>query len=454
MSGYDEHQRLRTKAVRLLSKKNYPAAIALLYEGSMKMLQAGEQGSGCDLAIYMIDVYGQAGVELDKTSRDRIFQILKLAKADFWRKKLTDAAVKWSTKASGADGDPALRYEVAKLLWKEGSYLQAEPHFHASIPAPSDDNVASDSTELQEAPANLGSMMVDWLEVHATKSVELRSHGKSGEDKDGPDAAAIQRIEAGRFALRGLFLLLIAGKVPAAHSYLKSFISKLVAHPACKTLPLPMEPNPRTFSPPAGVNAPPARQITPSGEQSDYVQPLWLTANADINFAQMCLGLVDCAWRVKGEAKGLSQSERGAARAPDALRNAWIALARQYVKQGVAGSVDDVVGEGINTLSGLFFDLQPPRAQGNMLADMMSSLFGGSSSSPAAAAPKGAKWVTYKRYSEPVILTEEEDEERTEAETDSLAQPKGQSQAQGSKGATASGGASAPVAPPVEEDLD
>ena len=75
------------------------------------------------------------------------------------------------------------------------------------------------------------------------------------------------------------------------------------------------------------------------------MQPLWITANADINFAQMCLGLVDCSWRIKGEAEGLSKSERGAAPAPEALRNAWIALARQFVKEGLAGNVDQIVGE-------------------------------------------------------------------------------------------------------------
>ena len=60
MSGYDEHQRLRTKAVRLLAKKNYPAAITLLHDGSVRMLEAKEQGSGCDLGIYMIDVYKES----------------------------------------------------------------------------------------------------------------------------------------------------------------------------------------------------------------------------------------------------------------------------------------------------------------------------------------------------------------------------------------------------------
>ena len=82
MSGYDEHQRLRTKAVRLLSKKNYPAAITLLHEGSIKMLKASEQGSGCDLAIYLVDVYGQAGVKPDAEPRGEPSLISNLRQLD------------------------------------------------------------------------------------------------------------------------------------------------------------------------------------------------------------------------------------------------------------------------------------------------------------------------------------------------------------------------------------
>ncbi len=75
MSGYDEHQRLRTKAVRLLSKKNHEAAATLLHDGSVKMLEAGEQGSGCDLGIYMVDVFTQAGKKPDQQTRGELLSL-------------------------------------------------------------------------------------------------------------------------------------------------------------------------------------------------------------------------------------------------------------------------------------------------------------------------------------------------------------------------------------------
>ena len=67
--GYELHQKLRTKTVRLLRKKKYDEAITALYDGSLKLLDSHEQGSGADLALYLIDVYEQAGIKVDDTSR-------------------------------------------------------------------------------------------------------------------------------------------------------------------------------------------------------------------------------------------------------------------------------------------------------------------------------------------------------------------------------------------------
>ncbi len=77
-----------------------------------------------------------------------------------------------------------------------------------------------------------------------------------------------------------------------------------------------------------------------------------------------------------------------------------------------------------------------------MLADMMSSLFGGPAaggSTPAVQAPKGAKWTPFRQPPQPAVLEEGEDEEEEQA----AQQP-------------ASGGsaAAAAPAPPMEEDLD
>ncbi len=250
---------------------------------------------------------------------------------------------RWLSTTAGEAGDPVLRLEMGRIFAKEGSFFQSEPHFHAAIVPPTVS--AEQPAEASDAAKDLGAMMADWLEQYASGSAAQHKEKAKGKDKATPEADVIQRVEAGRFALRGLLLLLIAGKVPAAHAFLKSFIQRIIARPACKNLPLPTGDNPKSFSAPAGISAP-ARKVAPPGESaSSYTQPLWITANADINFAQMCLGLVDCAWRTKGEADGLARSERGAAPVPEALRNAWIAMIRQYMKEGVAGNVDQIVAE-------------------------------------------------------------------------------------------------------------
>lgn len=93
-AGYDLHQKLRTKAVRLLKKKDYTQAIQVLYDGSKQLLEQKEQGSGCDLACYMLTVYTQSEVKVNDESRKRVQDLLELAQPDFWRKKVLDQAVK------------------------------------------------------------------------------------------------------------------------------------------------------------------------------------------------------------------------------------------------------------------------------------------------------------------------------------------------------------------------
>lgn len=117
--GYELHQKLRTKTVRQLKKKDYDGAITSLYEGSRQLLESKEQGSGCDLACYLVDVYTQASKPSTQENRQRIVTLIELAKPDFWRKKVIDAAVKWSTAVTNTPaGDGFLRLSIADILSK------------------------------------------------------------------------------------------------------------------------------------------------------------------------------------------------------------------------------------------------------------------------------------------------------------------------------------------------
>ena len=67
--GYELHQKLRTKTVRLLRKDKFDEAIALLYDGSVQLLDMKEEGSGSDMAEYLLDVYMKAGIPINNQSR-------------------------------------------------------------------------------------------------------------------------------------------------------------------------------------------------------------------------------------------------------------------------------------------------------------------------------------------------------------------------------------------------
>lgn len=194
MSAYDTHQRLRTKAIRQLRKKAYDDAIKTVADGAVSMLQQKEQGSGCDLGVYLVDIYDQSGKPCDATARQHIVDVLALAQNDFWRKKVIDAAVKWSVKVTrNPAGDPYLRLSIADILTKEGSYYLAEPHYIAAcIPPP-----ATSSSDVPEhAPKAFALMIVEWLSAFAKEAAQ-----QPGEKRE---AEVLERIEAGRWALRGL----------------------------------------------------------------------------------------------------------------------------------------------------------------------------------------------------------------------------------------------------------
>lgn len=156
------------------------------------------------------------------------------------------------------------------------------------------------------------------------------------------------------------FHSLLSLKSPqAAKGFAGIFISRLASKHASSLL-LPVEPNPRPYTAPAGAESAPA---PPSGIQ------LYVTANPDLNFAQMALAL---------SLHGKSIKSSGS-RVPEGLRNAWIALVRQYEREGGPEGLlhEQAVGEAIPTISADYFDMQGQRPQGNFMQDMLSSLMGG-----------------------------------------------------------------------------
>ena len=68
---YEAHQQLRVVASRYVKQENWVAAIDILYGGALALLKAGQGGSGGDLCLFMVDVYGKGAVDVGPESKGK-----------------------------------------------------------------------------------------------------------------------------------------------------------------------------------------------------------------------------------------------------------------------------------------------------------------------------------------------------------------------------------------------
>ena len=79
---YEAQQQTRVVAARHVKAQNWDAAVSILYEVAQSLLKAGQGGSGGDLSILLVDVYKQAAVKPDPTSKGRLLACLRLFDSD------------------------------------------------------------------------------------------------------------------------------------------------------------------------------------------------------------------------------------------------------------------------------------------------------------------------------------------------------------------------------------
>lgn len=66
---YEAHQKARTFASRYSKAGQYDTAIDVLFQSARELLKAGQQGSGTDLALFLLDVYESKGESVSDDSR-------------------------------------------------------------------------------------------------------------------------------------------------------------------------------------------------------------------------------------------------------------------------------------------------------------------------------------------------------------------------------------------------
>ncbi|KAJ7056739.1 hypothetical protein C8F01DRAFT_1257396 [Mycena amicta] len=186
---YEAHQKARTFASRYVKSGQHDVAIDVLFQSARELFKVGQSGSGVDLTGFLLEVYETKGQVVSDESRGRLTQLIALAGSDgAWRKTIIDKSLAWST-MNGAipAGDAELHHYVGELLYKEGSFEAAEPHFLASS--------KRDSARL------LAEMFLQW------SAADPKSHGA--------------------FALRGILPYLLNGNILGARTFITHFVASL-----------------------------------------------------------------------------------------------------------------------------------------------------------------------------------------------------------------------------------
>ncbi|KIR30835.1 cytoplasmic protein [Cryptococcus deuterogattii LA55] len=320
---YSAHQKALTTTARLLhaSPPEYGLAIEILFAVAKELLKTGEAGSGSELGVRMLTVMGEAGIEVNESSRANVTQLLALTPATGpWRKKLVDSAVKW-TQAHGECpcGDPHLQQYIGEMYYREGQYFLAEQHLLAS--------------GKRDASIVLADMMFD---------LNLLFPNRCGKGA----------LDPGPFALRGILppLLHSPPSIVPAFTFLTTFLAHLT-------------------SPSSVFHASLASSI-PS--QTSFSLPeIIVTASQSLNFAQLALVTIQHA-----PAKGVSGVHAGGT--DGGIAREWKALCARYSKTSPVVAQPEVQ-EALSQIATEVFLIPRPRSSSNndLLQNLMGSLFGG-----------------------------------------------------------------------------
>ncbi|KAK7690948.1 hypothetical protein QCA50_006051 [Cerrena zonata] len=265
---YEAHQKARTFAARYNKSHQYDTAIDVLFQSARELLKSGQQGSGTDLAGFLLDVYENKGETVNDESRGRLTQLIALTgSSGAWRKTIIDKSVAWSSKhGSYPSGDPDLQHYIGELLYKEGAFKQAEIHLLAA--------------GKRDSGRILADMFVEWSAEGGTP---------------------------GAYALRGVLPYLQNGNILAARTFLNQFVTQATSK------------NPSLIS---SVQSTPIPVGKPQGDRTDEII---LTTDSVLNWAQLAVRTCQRAQGDKNKAMreawvrlcGTYQSKGGLLAKPD-----------------------------------------------------------------------------------------------------------------------------------------
>ncbi|BGP17964.1 hypothetical protein JCM10213_003970 [Rhodosporidiobolus nylandii] len=336
---YSAHQKARTTATRLLAppRRNAPPpgsqlpydkkaqeAAELLWDSARKLLEQGQQGSGVDLGVMLVeDVWTARNVGCGKEERAKIIQLIALTgPSGAWRKTLTDAVFSWTAKTgSGPAGDAEIHQYLGETLLKEQDYHQASLHLLVCPTA--------------DAAQTLANVLFEWSKLDPEKEAAV-----------------------GRYAARGTLSYLESSFILAARTFLSHFLAlSLAAYPSLRVAAFPYPPPTSALA--KSPSAPPADELV-------------VTKLASLNFLQLAVRAVQAG---VGEAVEKTKVGNEMRVQRGAGTKIWQSMAGRYERQ-VPWMRTPEVKDALTALSELHFGIKPAR-QGNPLMDMMQGLFAG-----------------------------------------------------------------------------
>ncbi|WWD08334.1 hypothetical protein V865_006445 [Kwoniella europaea PYCC6329] len=316
-NAYSAHQKCLTTTARLVHSNHHQLAVEILFATSKELLKINEGSSGVESGVRMIQVMSEAEIKVDDKSRASITQLLALTPTTGpWRKKLADAAIKWSQQFGECPtGDPNLHHYIGEMYYKDRAFPLAEQHLLSS--------------GKRDSALTLAQMMYEWCD-----------HG---------------RLDPGSYAVRGTlpFLAQSPPSILPALTFLTQFLSLLSSSSSAYH---------KNF-------------ITAIPSQTSFsLNEVHLTTSPTLNFLQLALITVQRAPAPGVSGVAARGMDGGIAKEWEGLCRRY---SRNSGVNGVLAQKE--VQETLMQISTEVFHIPPPRGAGgnDLLQNLMGSLFGG-----------------------------------------------------------------------------
>jgi len=129
-SYYEAHQQIRVLSQRYVKAGSYDAAVEILCTGAQALLKAGQNGSGGDICLLLVEVYKSAKMEPSALSKSRLFELISMLPAEEpTRKRFINESILWTSKfGQYPAGDPELHHFVGNLCAQDDEIVEAEKH--------------------------------------------------------------------------------------------------------------------------------------------------------------------------------------------------------------------------------------------------------------------------------------------------------------------------------------